>query len=178
MGLDLLEFTLAIEESFGVYLPEADAVRLITPGQVVDYLEARLPPAASAQCLDQLAFYHVRRAAMQVLGKPRADFRPDALWSDVLLPEHRRRQWQLIGQAIGLPKWPRLTPWGSFPKAVQSLGGTGRFLATKCPGAVKGQAPSWTRREITEVVTRLMAEELGVTTFNMNDRFVQDLGLS
>src|SRR2546430_11185332 len=27
MGLDLLEFTLAIEESFAIYLPDADAVR-------------------------------------------------------------------------------------------------------------------------------------------------------
>lgn len=28
MGLDLLEFTLAIEESFAIYLPDADAVRV------------------------------------------------------------------------------------------------------------------------------------------------------
>ena len=68
MGLDLLEFTLAIEESFGLYLPEADAVRLVTPGQIIDYLEGRLPPAVSPQCLDQLAFYHIRRASMKVLS--------------------------------------------------------------------------------------------------------------
>ena len=178
MGLDLLEFTLAIEESFGLYLPEADAVRLVTPGQIIDYLEARLPPAASSQCLDQLAFYYIRRASMRVLSKPRDAFRPEVLWKDVLLPEHQRRQWQLVGQAVALPKWPKFSLWGSWPRDVESMGGTARFLAMRCPSAVKGQAPAWTRPEITEVVTRLMAEELGVTEFKMSDRFVQDLELS
>jgi hypothetical protein len=178
MGLDLLEFTLAIEESFGLYLPEADAVRLTTPGQVIDYLAARLPPAATPQCLDQLAFHQVRRAAMHVLDKPRHVLNPDTPWKEVLLPEHRRRQWQLIGQVVGLPRWPRLTPWGTLPKDVQSMGGTARFLAMRCPNAVKGSSPTWTRLEITQVVTSLMAEELGVTSFSMSDRFVQDLGLS
>ena len=178
MGLDLLEFTLAIEESFGLYLPEADAVRLVTPGQIIDYLEGRLPPAVSPQCLDQLAFYHIRRASMKVLSRPRDAFRPDVLWRDVLLPDHQRRHWELVGQAVGLSKWPKLSLWGSWPKDVESMGGTARFLAMRCPSAVKGQAPAWTRREITEVITRLMAEELGVTAFNMGDRFVQDLGLS
>jgi hypothetical protein len=48
----------------------------------------------------------------------------------------------------------------------------------KCPNAMKGKSPAWTRLEITQVVTRLMADELGVTSFKMSDRFVQDLGLS
>ena len=178
MGLDLLEFTLAIEESFGIYLPEADAVRLVTPGQVIDYLATRLPPAATPQCLDQLAFHQVRRAAMQVLNQPRDQFRPDILWMELLLPEHRRRQWELIGQSVGLPKWPRMTLWGSIPREVASVGGTARYLAMKCPNAMKGKSPAWTRLEIAQVVTRLMAEELGVTSFKMSDRFAQDLGLS
>jgi len=178
MGLDLLEFTLAIEESFAIYLPDADAVRLTTPGELVNYLEQRLPPSASAQCLDQLAFYSVRRAAMRLLQKPRDQFRPDTPWTDLLPEKHRRRHWQLLQQAVGLPRWPKLTPWGSFPYAAKSVGATARYLATKCPSALKGQSPTWSRSEITEVVTRLMGEELGVTQFKMSDRFVQDLGFS
>ena len=178
MGLDLLEFTLAIEESFALYLPEADAVHLTTPGLVIDYLEKRLPPAVTPQCLDQVAFYLVRRAAMRVLEKPREAFRPNTLWTDLLPAKDRRRHWQLIQHAAAVPKWPRLSLWGSFPKDVESVGGTARFLATRCPSAVKGQAATWTRAEITQVITRLMSEELGVTSFAMGDRFVQDLGLS
>jgi hypothetical protein len=178
MGLDLLEFTLAIEESFALYLPESDAVHLSTPALVIDYLEKRLPPAVTPQCLDQVAFYSVRRAAMRVLDKPRGAFWPNTLWTALLPEKDRRRHWELIQHAAALPKWPRLSLWGSFPKDVASVGGTARYLATRCPSAVKGQAATWTRAEITEIVTRLMSEELGVTSFEMSDRFVQDLGLS
>ena len=178
MGLDLLEFTLALEESFALFLPEADAVQLTTPRKVIDYLEQRLAAATSSQCLDQMAFYKVRRAGMQVLGRPRDVFTPQARWDQLLETKHHRRQWELVGQATGLPKWPRLTLWGSFPEYVRTLSDTARHLATTCPSAVKGQAPAWTRAEITQVVSRLMDRELGVKEFDLDDRFVQDLGLS
>ena len=178
MGLDLLEFTLAVEESFSLFLPEADAVNLTTPRKVIDYLEQRLAPAASSQCLDQMAFYRIRRAGMQVLGKPRDAFTPPTRWDQLLGSDHQRRQFELVGQATGLPKWPRPTLWGSFRGYTRSLGDTARHLATTCPSAVKGRTPAWTRAEITEVVTRLMERELGVEEFNLDDRFVQDLGLS
>jgi hypothetical protein len=178
MGLDLLEFALAVEESFAIYLPDADAVRLTTPGILIDYLERRLTPSTTAQCLDQIAFYRVRRAAMRLLDKPRDAFRPDTSWTELIPEKHRRRHWQLLQQAVGIPRWPRLTLWGSFPASGNSVGATACYLATKCPSALKGASPTWSRREITEVVTRLMAEELGVTQFQMTDRFVQDLGFS
>ena len=178
MGLDLVEFTLALEESFALFLPDADAVTLTTPRKVIDYLEQRLTPATSSQCLDQMAFYKVRRAGMQVLARPRDVFKPQAQWDHLLETKHQRRQWELVGQATGLPKWPRLTLWGSFPTYVRTVGDTARHLATTCPSALKGQAPAWTRAEITSVVTRLMDRELGVKEFDLDDRFVQDLGLS
>src|SRR6266566_1528349 len=146
MGLDLLEFTLTIEESFAIYLPDADAVRLTTPGDLIKYLEQRLPPSASAQCLDQLAFYSLRPAAMRLLDKRRHAVRPATPWTELLPARHRRRHWQLLQQAVGTPRWPRLTPWGSFPDSAKSVGATARFLATKCPSALKGRSPSWSRR--------------------------------
>ena len=176
MGLDLLEFTLALEESFSVYLPDADAVKLRTPRHVIDYLENRLAAAATSQCLDQLAFYKVRRAGMQVLRKSREVFRPNTRWADLLEPKHQRRQWDLVGQATGLPKWPRWILL--FPRDAMTVGDAARHLATTCPSAVKGSSPTWTRAEIVEVVTRLMDRELGVKEFGLDDGFVDDLGLS
>ena len=32
MGLDLIESTFAVENAFGLYLPEADTAKLTTPG--------------------------------------------------------------------------------------------------------------------------------------------------
>jgi len=178
MGLDSVEFVLALEESFDVYIPDADAVVLTTPRKVIDYLSNRLTAATTSQCLDQMAFYSVRRAAMQVLDRPRTVFTPQARWEEILHAKHHRRQWELVGNATGLPKWPGLNLWVSFPLEVATVGGTARFLAAKCPSALKRKAPVWSEEEITEVVTRLMAIELGITKFNLDDRFVQDLGVN
>jgi hypothetical protein len=115
---------------------------------------------------------------MNLLDKPRSAFHPYAHWAELLPEKHRRRHWQLLQHAVGMPRWPKLTLWGSFPDSANSVGATARFLATKCPSALKGRSPTWSRTEITEVVTRLMAEELRVTQFKMSDRFVQDLGFS
>ncbi len=177
MGLDSVEFVLALEESFDLYIPDADAVVLTTPRKVIDYLANRLTAANASQCLDQMAFYSVRRAGMQVLGRARTAFTPQARWDEILHDKHQRRQWELVGKATGLPKWPGLSLWGSFPSDVGTVGGTARFLAAKCPSALKTKAPTWTKKEIAEVVTRLMAIELGITQFNLDDRFGQDLGV-
>ena len=41
MGLDSVEFVMALEEAFGIYIPDVDAVGLATPRTVIDYLEKR-----------------------------------------------------------------------------------------------------------------------------------------
>jgi hypothetical protein len=38
------------------------------------------------------------------------------------------------------------------------------------------EAEGWSRQSIEAIVTRLIAEELGVTEFQPSDRFVQDMG--
>jgi hypothetical protein len=178
MGLDSVEFLLALEESFGLYIPDADAVALSTPRKVIDYLANRLTASDTSQCLDQMAFYSLRRAAMQVLDRPRSAFTPQTRWEEVLHVRRHRRQWELVGQETGLPKWPRLTLWGSLPPEVETVGGTARFLVAKCASAIKRKAPTWSEKEITEVVTRLINIELGITRFGLDDRFVQDLGVN
>jgi hypothetical protein len=177
MGLDSVEFVMALEEAFDLYIPDVDAVTLTTPRKVIDYLEKRLAPADSSPCLDQMAFYAVRRAATRVLERPRTAFTPATRWDQIFHTRDHRRQWELVGQATGLPRWPRLRLGGAIPSDVQTIGGTARFLAAKCPSAVKGQTPTWTKAEITQVVTRLVDSELGITRFGLDDEFVQDLGV-
>ena len=38
MGLDLIAFTLALEDAFGVSIPDTDLVGMDTPRRVIDYL--------------------------------------------------------------------------------------------------------------------------------------------
>jgi hypothetical protein len=59
MGLDLVEFAFAVENAFGLYIPDPEAADLVTPELLVDYLVKRLPPADTRQHLDQVAFYRI-----------------------------------------------------------------------------------------------------------------------
>lgn len=175
MGLDLVEFAIAIEDAFGIFISDEDAEGLVTPGLLVAYLEGRLQGGTSA-CLEQRAFYQLRKAGMQVLDRPREAFRPSTLWTDVMHSTHLPRQWELIGRATGLSPWPPLKPFLSFGTPSQTMGETARYLATTAPRALMTEGEGWSPVAIESVVRGLMAEELGVTQFQPTDRFVQDLG--
>jgi hypothetical protein len=114
MGLDLVEFTFAVENAFGLYLPEPEVAELVTPGLLVDYLVKRLPPADAPQCLDQIAFHRIRKGVMLAFDRPRSAIRPDSLWESLIPPKTRRHSWQLLGHAVGVPAWPKLSVWRPF----------------------------------------------------------------
>ncbi len=43
-SLDTVELTFALEDAFGIEIPDKDCARLHTVGSVIDYLSARLTP--------------------------------------------------------------------------------------------------------------------------------------
>ncbi len=178
MGLDLVEFTIAVEDAFQVAIPDADAAKVRTPAQLVDYLMARLPRSDSTACLEQRAFYAVRQAGIRVLEAPRSTFRPDIQWDDLIPPGQRRDYWRLLHNAAGTSKWPRLTLFGKFHRGTGTIGGTARYLATYTPGALKrDDRKGWSRAEVEHVIRLLMAEEFGIADFRWDQEFVRDLGL-
>jgi hypothetical protein len=173
VGLDLLEFTLAVEDAFGLFIPNEDIETLTTPGIVIEYLAGRLAPNASPACLTQRAFYVLRSTAMTVLQAPRETIRPDSPWHTLLDPKHTNRQWELLAAAVGAKPWPRLPRF--FGKEGATVGATAEFLATRAPHALKRATEGWSRAEITSIIGVLMKDELGVEQYAPTDRFVQDL---
>src|SRR5689334_11378180 len=111
MGLDGVEFVMNLEDAFGIAIPDAIASQLWTPRMVVDWLEEQLTTGVNPVCLDQRAFYVLRRAAMATLRQPRSAFRPNTKWQDVIPRRGRRRAWSLLRHAIGASKWPVLVPF-------------------------------------------------------------------
>jgi hypothetical protein len=176
MGLDLIEFTLGLEATCGIAISDADAQRLKTPGDVVEYLEARLPTTATPTCLSRRAFYTLRAATAQVTGHARGALTPSTTWSSVLPAEHRKRTWMLIGTVGRLGAWPRWSWWRAESPATGTLGETATALAHKPTAGLRRPGEGWTGAEIQTHVRRLMAEELGVREFGWNDEFVRDLG--
>jgi hypothetical protein len=176
VGLDFVQFVLAIEEAFQIAIPDADAEKLLTPRDVADYVFARLGPGSDAICLEQRAFYRLRHASMRLFKTERAAITPDTRW-DVLLPTHNARHgWRLLHQATGTPQWPPLTFLGKLPRAVQTVGGTARYLAREATASLKGEM-GWSRDEVETVVARLMKEHLGIHDFGWDQQFGRDLGV-
>jgi acyl carrier protein len=176
MGLDSVEFLIAIEDAFGIFIPEADAVSLATPGILVDYLENRLTKG-SAGCLEQRAFYRLRKGGVQVLNCPRNSIRPATSWHDLLDERHGARQWALIGKVSGLSPWPKYRPLFGRGAVTQSLSDTARAVAATSPQSLMYDDEGWSRASIEVTVRHIMAEELGIEDFQLTDRFAQDLGV-
>ncbi len=175
MGLDVVEFVMAIEDAFGISIPDEEAQELTTPGELVGYLERRVPRATEARCPEQQAFHVLRRAALLTLGHPRKAFTPRTRW-DALFPEGKRRsRWRLLELVAGREGWPRLTLRGMLPKEVSTIGATARWMTTHTPWP-KRRGASWSRPEIQTLVRRLMYEQMRITEFRWDQRFAQDLG--
>ena len=177
MGLDLVEFVMTVEESFQIAIPDEDAQRMFTPGDVVNYVLARVGETPSQACLEQRAFYKLRRATVQAFAQPRSAIKPGTRWDDVLPPRQRRRNWHLLHQATGTPHWSRLTIWAGVPDAVATIGGTARYFAERSPGAFKHTDEGWSREEVEATMKRLMREQFAITEFGWDQEFVKDLGL-
>ena len=76
MGLELVEMVIRIEEEFDIRISDEDAVRLTTPGQLIDYLMAR-PELSGKRSRDAIA-ESVWQRAEQEIGIDRKDFTEDS----------------------------------------------------------------------------------------------------
>lgn len=177
MGLDGVEFVMAVEEAFQIAIPDEDAQRMLTPGDVVSYVLSRLGSEKSHACLEQRAFYRLRNACMKVFSKPRTAIKPNTRWDDILPTRQRRHNWHLLHQATGTPHWPRLTILGRVPAVIATVGETARRLVSDGPAVFKHPEEGWTRRNVEDIIRKLMRDRLGITEFLWEQEFVKDLGV-
>ncbi len=175
MGLDAVEFVLAVEDTFNLAISDEDAVTITTPGKLVQYLETRLPRGAETACHSQRAFYRLRAALERTYHLPRNHLRPTTRWTDILPPKNRARAWRQIQKLVGVVEWPQYKFLGWQLPAARTIGATADYLATCSPAELKAPNEAWSRGEIERIVTALMKQELGITRFQWNDRFVEDL---
>jgi hypothetical protein len=239
MGLDGVELVMGYEDAFGIPVPNADAERLRTPGDVVDYFSNRLASASYAPCLHLSAFHLIRRGFAHQVGLPRDAVRLDARLEDLLTGKDRRQVWRSLGAVLGVCSvgrrrhnlWPDLlrptwVSWsllasglGAFgacllllpdspgvpriwlgilaaaltlylgavvteplktriPDAVVTIGSLTEYLASTAPSTTKSAGSGWTRDQVEWVVRRVTMNVLGVASFELDDEFVRDLGVS
>jgi hypothetical protein len=88
MGLDIVETFLAVEQEFGIEVPNAEAARMATVGALFDYVRAHVSPeqrgaAADAAYAGPLWERYVDLLHCEIGGR-RDALRPEASWVDDL----------------------------------------------------------------------------------------------
>lgn len=114
MGLDLVEYVMALEDEFGIAIPDEDAQTLVTPQKVADYIVARLGYSTGNEtvglCLSQMRFYRLRAVLVEKFGARRRDVRPDTPIGQFLRGkgDEMRAQWQELRTGMGAVYFPIL----------------------------------------------------------------------
>ena len=81
MGLDSVELVMAVEEEFGISIPDADAQKMLTPKEVINFVESRrdldsLPQPKGNTSRAEIA-KTVKRLVIEQLGIPEAVYGED-----------------------------------------------------------------------------------------------------
>ncbi|MBX9724393.1 MAG: phytanoyl-CoA dioxygenase family protein [Candidatus Obscuribacterales bacterium] len=95
-GLDTVELVMAIEEEFGLEIPDVAAEKMVTVGDTYDYLRMRLASAPPAECLSQKIFYKLRRGLIDNFKVKRHSISPDTKLVDVLSIEDIEGGWPYL----------------------------------------------------------------------------------
>jgi acyl carrier protein len=181
MGLDIVEFVMAVEVAFGIDIANADAERLRTPRDVLTHVRSRLPDAPTgAPCITQQAFYRTRRALITRFGRRRRALRPATALAGLVPAAGRAEHWRALRADLAVEAWPRFPEPGWRTDRFdgpQTLGDLARHLAQRNAAAMKGGA-GWTDAEIERTVIALIESELGVdmAKFTLDSSFVEDMG--
>ena len=126
MGLDGVQLVMEIEERFGIDIPDEDAAKIITVGDLYQLVFSKLTGTKTDRCLTSAALYRLRRGFVEGLGMSRGEIAP-SLALEVILPRKGRRgKWRLLQQAA-----PVEVPDLQFPKSVIAfITGIGAFTMT------------------------------------------------
>lgn len=168
MGLDGVELVMDIEDEFGLTIPDDEAFRLETVGDVIDYIVARLreragPPAGG--CPSARTFYRLRAELAARLGVPRGAVRRGRTVGELVPPGPGRRGWTGLARAVGLrpepfnilrPLWGRFLPAGlTVGELIRTRGA--RAGTTYVSGTGHVDVPA-----VTNTIRRMTARQAGV----------------
>jgi len=102
MGLDSVELIMNIEETFDLTIPDQEAEKFQTVGDIYRYVLERIQVDDSPGCLSSKAFYRLRRVLIESFEAPRSSIRPTTRL-DVLIPrKDRDSAWQRLEARLKL----------------------------------------------------------------------------
>ncbi len=108
MGLDIVELVMAVEETFGVSISDAEAVRCETPADVIAVVLGKLRTIEETGCVSQRGFYVLRRALTETLGIERRSVTLDLEIRSLRCGTSDRAVWEELKVATKARSWPSL----------------------------------------------------------------------
>lgn len=111
---DTVVLIMEVEDCFGVSIPDNDAEKIKTVGDLFDCVRQKVNVSDSAECLTAKAFYKLRRSLMHVTGWKRDSIRPDTQLDELLPKANRQRQWVELQEHLGLELPQLVIPWAVF----------------------------------------------------------------
>ena len=179
MGLDLVEFVMAVEDAFSVTIDDAEAEQIQTPAGMINCIARKLNATEGAPgvCPTMRAFHRMRSAVLAVQDIPRQQVKPGT--SVVALFPSRRDDegWSGFVAASGFPRLPQPRGWFGVPQPGVTLAYLSRWVVSRHLRELKPRGEGWTRQEIRAAVRIIITLELGVVDFADEDEFVRDMGL-
>jgi hypothetical protein len=121
MSLDVVELVMNIEERFGVRIPDRDAEKIRTLGELFHFLQDQQCLSLQGACLSSAAFYRARRALCRLFGHARRGISPQSSLEELLPAKGRRGHWQRFREEMAPFSLPDL----------QRPGWLRRFLAAR-----------------------------------------------
>jgi len=113
MGLDGVEIVMAIEEAFDIRIEDAEAVKIVTPGDLIEMVMTKVQLGGAAGCLTQRSFNLVRSVLLRDLPLKRKAIAPATPMAALVAKPLRRKlleQWAVEFQtgpfpALVRPRW-------------------------------------------------------------------------
>ena len=125
-GFDSVELIMDVEDTFGISIPDREAERLHTPGELTAYLIRHLgagPDDANSKCAGAAAFYRTRRLLLERFGVSRQEIEPGTQIGQLLPPDARARRdrWRELSRILSV-RLPRLEHSRRVQKALGTIG--------------------------------------------------------
>jgi hypothetical protein len=129
---DPLAVVMAIEEKFGITVPDEEAEKIRTMGQLYDFVYARVARGQAQVCVTSAAFYRLRQALGEVCRVPRERVRPPARLEHLVPLHDRSRYWQQLQGRLSNLHLPRLRRPAWLVKRLEALSAVPLFVAALC----------------------------------------------
>ncbi|MGH1438185.1 MAG: phosphopantetheine-binding protein [Lewinella sp.] len=119
MGLDSVELLVAIEECFGIEIPDIEAERIHTVNDMIEACSSRISQKPMIKCLQQHIFYKFRLALIK-LGNLRDVITPSTTLINLVDHNNLESQWKFIEDELRL-ELPKLTTLDIYPEKDQEV---------------------------------------------------------